>query len=139
MSVRDHDPINKAYPGLDIVSDKVDAEFDKEPTHDTLKRQLKNRHVAMIRYFPTFFTVDSLRLRFVREVLEVRKPPRWLRVMNRLIFWLLGVIGTGLFLSTATSLKDGGPLGLLLGYIIVGTICYSVMVSRAVRSPVPFF
>ena len=76
MSVRDHDPINKAYPGLDIVSDKVDAEFDKEPTHDTLKRQLKNRHVAMIRYFPTLFSVNWLRLRFVREVLEVRKSLR---------------------------------------------------------------
>jgi len=91
MSVRDHDPIDKAYPGLDIVSDKVDAEFDKEPTHDTLKRQLKNRHVAMIS--------------------------------------IGGVIGTGLFLSTANSLREGGPVGLLLGYIIIGTICYSVMVS----------
>ena len=76
MSVRDHDPINKAYPGLDIVSDKVDAEFDKEPTHDTLKRQLKNRHVAMIRYFSTFFSVDLLRLRFVHKVLEVWHSPR---------------------------------------------------------------
>jgi len=40
-----------------------------------------------------------------------------------------GVIGTGLFLGTANSLQNGGPLGLLLGYLIVGTICYSVMIS----------
>jgi amino acid transporter len=40
-----------------------------------------------------------------------------------------GVIGTGLFLGTATSLANGGPIGLLLGYMTVGTICYSVMVS----------
>ncbi|THH01619.1 hypothetical protein EW026_g1114 [Hermanssonia centrifuga] len=40
-----------------------------------------------------------------------------------------GVIGTGLFLGTATSLQQGGPVGLLLGYAIVGTICYSVMIS----------
>jgi len=40
-----------------------------------------------------------------------------------------GVIGTGLFLGTANSLASGGPVGLLLGYIIVGTICYSVMIS----------
>ncbi|KAK0208559.1 amino acid permease [Desarmillaria ectypa] len=40
-----------------------------------------------------------------------------------------GVIGTGLFLGTATSLRNGGPVGLLLGYITVGTICWSVMVS----------
>ncbi|KAF5377694.1 hypothetical protein D9615_005238 [Tricholomella constricta] len=40
-----------------------------------------------------------------------------------------GVIGTGLFLGTAVSLRDGGPVGLLLGYIVMGTICYSVMIS----------
>ena len=40
-----------------------------------------------------------------------------------------GVIGTGLFLGTATSLQNGGPIGLLLGYTVVGTITYSVMIS----------
>ena len=45
-----------------------------------------------------------------------------------------GVIGTGLFLSSANSLRNGGPVGLLLGYMIVGTICYSVMVGRVVSS-----
>ncbi|KAI0307842.1 amino acid permease [Multifurca ochricompacta] len=40
-----------------------------------------------------------------------------------------GVIGTGLFLGTANSLQAGGPVGLLLGYLVVGSICYSVMVS----------
>ncbi|KAF8148387.1 amino acid permease [Crassisporium funariophilum] len=40
-----------------------------------------------------------------------------------------GVIGTGLFLGTATALKNGGPVGLLLGYMTMGSICYSVMIS----------
>ncbi|THG94146.1 hypothetical protein EW026_g7267 [Hermanssonia centrifuga] len=40
-----------------------------------------------------------------------------------------GVIGTGLFLGTAGVLATGGPIGLLLGYVVVGTICYAVMVS----------
>ncbi|KAI0088059.1 amino acid permease [Irpex rosettiformis] len=40
-----------------------------------------------------------------------------------------GVIGTGLFLGTANSLANGGPVGLLLGYAVVGTICYSMMIS----------
>ncbi|KII83780.1 hypothetical protein PLICRDRAFT_46961 [Plicaturopsis crispa FD-325 SS-3] len=40
-----------------------------------------------------------------------------------------GVIGTGLFLGTAGALSNGGPVGLLLGYAIVGSICYSVMIS----------
>jgi amino acid transporter len=54
-----------------------------------LKRQLKNRHIAMIS--------------------------------------IGGVIGTGLFLGTASSLQSGGPVGLLLGYTIMGSICLAVM------------
>ncbi|KIJ46314.1 hypothetical protein M422DRAFT_250362 [Sphaerobolus stellatus SS14] len=45
-----------------------------------LRRQLKNRHIAMI-------TIG-------------------------------GVIGTGLFLGTAGPLRNGGPVGLALGYIV---------------------
>ncbi|OCH89957.1 amino acid permease [Obba rivulosa] len=56
-----------------------------------LKRQLENRHIAMIS--------------------------------------IGGVIGTGLFLGTATSLQNGGPIGLLLGYAVVGSVCYAVMIS----------
>ncbi|RXW18248.1 hypothetical protein EST38_g7619 [Candolleomyces aberdarensis] len=67
------------------------AENGGPGTENKLKRQLKNRHIAMIS--------------------------------------IGGVIGTGLFLGTATALRNGGPLGLLLGYILMGTICYSVMVS----------
>ncbi|PPQ72714.1 hypothetical protein CVT26_003009 [Gymnopilus dilepis] len=40
-----------------------------------------------------------------------------------------GVIGTGLFLGTANALRNGGPVGLLLGYTVMGSICYSVMIS----------
>ena len=34
---------------------------------------------------------------------------------------------TGLFLGTASSLANGGPAGLLLGYVIVSTVCLSSM------------
>lgn len=40
-----------------------------------------------------------------------------------------GVIGTGLFLGTATALMEGGPVGLLLGYTFMGTMCYCVMIT----------
>ncbi|KIK51370.1 hypothetical protein GYMLUDRAFT_50605 [Collybiopsis luxurians FD-317 M1] len=40
-----------------------------------------------------------------------------------------GVIGTGLFLGSAKSLADGGPVGLLLGYLVVGTVCWATMIS----------
>ncbi|OCF43945.1 AAT family amino acid transporter [Kwoniella heveanensis CBS 569] len=39
-----------------------------------------------------------------------------------------GVIGTGLFLGTGSALAHGGPLGLFLGYALMGSICYSVMI-----------
>ena len=37
--------------------------------------------------------------------------------------------GTGLFLGTGGALANGGPLGLFMGYALMGSICYSVMVS----------
>ncbi|KIJ33471.1 hypothetical protein M422DRAFT_35495 [Sphaerobolus stellatus SS14] len=40
-----------------------------------------------------------------------------------------GVIGTGLFLGTAGSLANGGPGGLLLGYLVVSSVCVGVMIS----------
>lgn len=40
-----------------------------------------------------------------------------------------GVIGTGLFLGTGSALMNGGPLGLLLGYMFIGSICYCVMIT----------
>ncbi|KAF9243944.1 amino acid permease [Melanogaster broomeanus] len=40
-----------------------------------------------------------------------------------------GVIGTGLFVGTANSLANGGPVGLLLGFLTMGTITLSVMMS----------
>ncbi|KAJ3790254.1 amino acid permease [Lentinula aff. detonsa] len=40
-----------------------------------------------------------------------------------------GVIGTGLFLGTANALRHGGPVGMVLGYITVGTVCWATMVS----------
>jgi amino acid permease len=61
-----------------------------------LKRQLKPRHLAMI---------------------SIGKSFAWSRLslLNSLTG---GVIGTGLFLGTASSLKNGVPAGLLLGYSV---------------------
>ncbi|WVR06212.1 hypothetical protein IAU60_003242 [Kwoniella sp. DSM 27419] len=39
-----------------------------------------------------------------------------------------GVIGTGLFLGTGSALAHGGPLGLFMGYALMGSICYCVMI-----------
>ena len=38
--------------------------------------------------------------------------------------------GTGLFLGTASDLENGGPAGLLIGYCIMASLLYSVMVRQ---------
>ncbi|KAI0088652.1 amino acid permease-domain-containing protein [Irpex rosettiformis] len=40
-----------------------------------------------------------------------------------------GVIGTGLFLGSGQALYNGGPIGALLGYSIIGTVVYCLCVS----------
>lgn len=40
-----------------------------------------------------------------------------------------GTIGTGLFVGSGAALATGGPVGLLLGYSIMGTVVYSMMVA----------
>ncbi|KAN0100780.1 amino acid-polyamine-Organocation superfamily protein [Tylopilus felleus] len=88
MSSEKNDP---TVSGKFTSASLKDEEFTTPPPPDRLKRQLKNRHVAMIS--------------------------------------IGGVIGTGLFVGTATSLANGGPVGLLLGYVIMGSIVLAVMVS----------
>jgi len=40
-----------------------------------------------------------------------------------------GTIGTGLFVGSGEALSNGGPVGLLLGYTIMGSVVYSMMVA----------
>ncbi|KAF8552181.1 hypothetical protein OG21DRAFT_168201 [Imleria badia] len=54
---------------------------------------------------------------------------RKLKNRNVAMISIGGVISTGLFLGTASALMNGGPVGMLLGYIFVGTICYSIMIT----------
>lgn len=45
-----------------------------------------------------------------------------------------GVIGVGLFVGTAEALRDGGPLGLFLGYALMSSVCYATMVRGHYRA-----
>lgn len=88
------------------------AESFEEKRGPGLQRKLKTRHIAMIRSV-------HVRVRCLQSCSLT--SPRTCSIG--------GVIGTGLFLGTAGSLQNGGPVGLLLGYTVVGTITYSVMIS----------
>ena len=40
-----------------------------------------------------------------------------------------GTIGTGLFIGSGAALAKSGPVGTLIGYMFVGTVVFSVMIS----------
>ncbi|KAI9567925.1 amino acid transporter [Boletus coccyginus] len=68
-------------------------------------------------------------LKFVEEPPVHTALHRKLKNRHVAMISIGGVIGTGLFIGTATPLMDGGPLGILLGYLFMGTICFATMVS----------
>ncbi|KAF4623545.1 hypothetical protein D9613_001967 [Agrocybe pediades] len=72
---------------------------------------------------------ESLRAPSIDPVTGQHKLVRQLKNRHVAMISIGGVIGTGLFLGTASALRNGGPVGLLLGYLFMGTICYSVMIS----------
>ncbi|KAF8807581.1 amino acid permease [Phlegmacium glaucopus] len=73
--------------------------------------------------------VDTESLRGSDRLAGENKLVRQLKNRHVAMISIGGVIGTGLFLGTANALRHGGPIGLLLGYMTMGTICFSVMVS----------
>ncbi|KAK1921855.1 amino acid transporter [Papiliotrema laurentii] len=66
-------------------------------------------------------------------VVTVQRPDsglkRELKARHMAMISIGGVLGTGLFLYTGDALANGGPLGLLLGFAVMGSVCYSVMIS----------
>ena len=106
MSTKSDSDVREKEPnGVDVVATETATSL---PTQQ-LKRQLKNRHVAMIRFVLPLCACGSC---------------------LTLSTSIGGVIGTGLFLGTASALQEGGPVGLLLGYILIGAVCYCVMVNE---------
>ncbi|WWC62397.1 uncharacterized protein I303_104993 [Kwoniella dejecticola CBS 10117] len=63
------------------------------------------------------------------EVVAHQGLKRSLKSRHLAMISIGGVIGTGLFLGTGSALAHGGPLGLFMGYALMGSICYSVMIS----------
>ena len=49
MSTGDHDPSNNMSNGSDLEAEKDFLASDNASSHHSLQRQLKNRHIAMIR------------------------------------------------------------------------------------------
>ncbi|KAG6104767.1 hypothetical protein E4U14_005489 [Claviceps sp. LM454 group G7] len=62
---------------------------------------------------------------------ELTHAKRGLNQRHIQMIALAGTIGTGLFLATGRALANGGPLGILLGYAIVGVIVSFVVFSMA--------
>ncbi|PWN48846.1 amino acid permease [Violaceomyces palustris] len=54
---------------------------------------------------------------------------RGLKARHMAMISIGSVVGTGIFLGSATSLSQGGPASLFLGYLCMGSLCISVMLS----------
>ncbi len=65
---------------------------------------------------------------------ELAHAKRGLQQRHIQMIALAGTIGTGLFLATGRALANGGPLGLLLGYAVVGVLVCAVVFSVAEMS-----
>ncbi|TFK33223.1 amino acid permease/ SLC12A domain-containing protein [Crucibulum laeve] len=85
-------------------------------------------------------TSERRRLLFQRARTRIELyQERWGRVGEQLppqinrkhisVISIGGVIGTGLYIGTATALRHAGPVGTLIGYIITGTVVLSVVQS----------
>ena len=61
MSAMDNDLTNKGAPESDVYTDKIDSGYveSNAAPPQALQRQLKNRHIAMIRYFQPFSQLDK--------------------------------------------------------------------------------
>ncbi|EGG10318.1 uncharacterized protein MELLADRAFT_34045 [Melampsora larici-populina 98AG31] len=57
------------------------------------------------------------------------KVQRNLKERHMAMIAIGGTIGTGLFLGIGNALEKGGPLGLLLGYMVMGTVMYGMLVA----------
>ncbi|KAF8997849.1 amino acid permease [Cyathus striatus] len=88
-----------------------------------------NSEKDQIRKFEKVPDAESARSVQSPNLPENGKLVRQLKNRHIAMISIGGVIGTGLFLGTASALRNGGPVGLLLGYTIIGSICYSVMIS----------
>jgi hypothetical protein len=76
MSAKENDLTNKRAPESDVYTDKVDSGYveSNAAPHQALQRQMKNRHIAMIRYFQLSDFVHTFVESFLcaHLVLEVR-------------------------------------------------------------------
>jgi amino acid transporter len=54
---------------------------------------------------------------------------RQLKQRHMAMIALGGAIGTGLFVGSGSALNTGGPVGVWLGYILMSSIVYSMMVA----------
>lgn len=74
---------------------------------------------------------DDENLKVHRAFEELAHAKRGLKQRHIQMIALAGTIGTGLFLATGKALANGGPLGLLIGYGIVGMLICAVVFSVA--------
>ncbi|POW21274.1 hypothetical protein PSHT_02603, partial [Puccinia striiformis] len=110
----------------DLDSKFVERDGQKESLspNQGLGRGMKSRHIQVR---PLFFQkVSHQYLGRVHYSYSCSMVLTLLGIIIQMIS-IGGVIGTGLFLGTASALHNAGPAGMVLGYLVMGSISWVVM------------
>ncbi|KAK3113531.1 hypothetical protein LTR53_009080 [Teratosphaeriaceae sp. CCFEE 6253] len=115
MSQSPHDSVDEKKQGPGDV--KADYDVEIAPTYDEAG------------------PVDFAEKKELRSNAEAdRQARRGLHQRHIQMIALAGTIGTGLFLGSGRAITNGGPLGALLGYFLVGVLVVGPVISIAEMS-----
>ncbi|KAG7663598.1 GAP1 [[Candida] subhashii] len=88
------------------------------------KDGFKRAHVEDYGLDPNMPEVEKIAILTARSALHRKLKNRHLQMIA-----IGGAIGTGLFIGSGSALSTAGPAGLLLGYILIGTMIYCTVQS----------
>ncbi|KAG7664203.1 uncharacterized protein J8A68_002266 [[Candida] subhashii] len=111
-------------PGMRIVSSTIDPTQTGLTGFAKFKDSFRRAHVEDIGVDPNISEAEKIAILTANSPLARKLKNRHLQMIA-----IGGSIGTGLFIGSGSALATGGPAGLLIGYILIGTMIYCTVQS----------